>query len=259
MPRPKGRGFNSLPKEQRIDGRGRPICGALKGDGTYCQAAQLENGRCFNHGGRSLTGQAAPKYKTGTHSKVIPLRLKDSYEASREDEELLSLKEEIALCVAREQELLGMLESGESGAAWKELKKGLRQLRNARDRSDVKAGESAMQVILEVCDRGNLDFDIWDNIQGILALRMKLTEVENKRLLNNQQMISIDKMLSLVGIITGIFQKAVNTYVEGQAARNILADTTNGLRVIVAQRSDSQPLDAGKLLSAYSEVPSEPD
>ena len=45
------------------------ICGAKTRRGTPCLRAPMLNGRCSNHGGKSLKWVAHPNYKHGRYSK----------------------------------------------------------------------------------------------------------------------------------------------------------------------------------------------
>ena len=49
-------------------------CGAKTRRGTTCQRTPMENGRCSNHGGKSLQFVAHPNYKHGRYSKYSGIR-----------------------------------------------------------------------------------------------------------------------------------------------------------------------------------------
>lgn len=66
----------------------------------------MANGRCRIHGGATPGGFASPHFKTGRYSKVLPAALRDRYEQARGDEDLLSLRDELALVDARIGEVL---------------------------------------------------------------------------------------------------------------------------------------------------------
>ncbi len=85
-------------------------CGAKKRDGTPCKASAMKNGRCRIHGGLTPSGFASPQFKTGRYSKVLPEAMRRRYEVARDDEDLLSLRDEIALLDLRIIELLGRAE-----------------------------------------------------------------------------------------------------------------------------------------------------
>jgi len=48
-------------------------CGAKNRQGLPCKRAPMPNGRCSNHGGKSLKGFAHPNYKHGCYSLYDPL------------------------------------------------------------------------------------------------------------------------------------------------------------------------------------------
>jgi len=65
----------SLPLEHKNKTK---ICGAKTRRGSACRRAPMRNGRCSNHGGKSLAWFAHPNYKHGRYSKYsgIPEREK---------------------------------------------------------------------------------------------------------------------------------------------------------------------------------------
>jgi hypothetical protein len=91
-------------------------CGATTKSGKPCQAQAMENGRCRIHGGLTPSGFALPQFKTGRYSKVLPEALRHRYEVARDDEDLLSLRDEIALIDLRITDLLGKPPTDETWA-----------------------------------------------------------------------------------------------------------------------------------------------
>ncbi len=49
--------------------------GAKTRAGGACRRAAMPNGRCSKHGGKSLVGPAAPAFRHGRSSKLLPARL----------------------------------------------------------------------------------------------------------------------------------------------------------------------------------------
>jgi hypothetical protein len=45
------------------------VCGAKTRRGTACRRAAMPNGKCYNHGGKSLRWMAHPNFKHGRYSK----------------------------------------------------------------------------------------------------------------------------------------------------------------------------------------------
>jgi hypothetical protein len=56
------------------------ICRAKNRQGLPCRRAPMVNGRCSNHGGKSLKGLAHPNYKHGFYSKYDVFGIWISYE-----------------------------------------------------------------------------------------------------------------------------------------------------------------------------------
>jgi hypothetical protein len=90
------------------------LCGAKRRDGQSCQAPAMPNGRCRVHGGTSPAGIAHPLFKHGKRSRYLrdmPRELKAGYSASRKDDELTSIKEELAVQTALIQRRLADLKA----------------------------------------------------------------------------------------------------------------------------------------------------
>jgi hypothetical protein len=67
-----------------------PRCGAYaRTTGKPCKKAAMANGRCRNHGGRSLKGKESPKYKHGLRSKDYLAARKTANEINRILKELM--------------------------------------------------------------------------------------------------------------------------------------------------------------------------
>src|SRR5262249_46273923 len=85
-------------------GRGGPTRGALKRDGTPCQARPYANGRCRVHGGETPAGVASPHYRNGRRSKYLrdlPRDLRAGYKAALAGPEQTALVDELAVLEAR--------------------------------------------------------------------------------------------------------------------------------------------------------------
>jgi hypothetical protein len=98
-------------------------CGARTRAGTPCERAPMPNGRCHKHGGKTPRGVASTQFVNGRRSKDIPSRLTERYQEALVDDELLALRDDVALIDARLGDVLGRVDSGESGRIWAELGK----------------------------------------------------------------------------------------------------------------------------------------
>lgn len=89
-----------------------------------CGKPPLPNGRCEFHGGKSPPpGPTHPSYKHGRLSQCLPTAVAKKFNIAREDPELLSIRDDVALFDARRSIIAERLNTGESGASWELLQK----------------------------------------------------------------------------------------------------------------------------------------
>lgn len=219
----------------------KPQCGALTKSGKPCTVSPMPNGRCHKHGGATPSGVASASFKHGRFSKHLPERLAAEYAAARRDPELLAVREDIALLSARQCDLLGRVDTGESGEAWRSLLGAVREAQRCR-RSLSKAAEAAdfgaMREAAEelsgllagaqaLAAAGASDYAAWDEVKALSEQLRKLRESEAKRLVAMQQMVTQDAAAAMMGKVLLILR----TYVrDPETLRSISAD----LRRVVA-------------------------
>ena len=106
---------------------GQHRCQFVRKDGSQCGGVALRGtDRCKRHSYGSPAGPLNPAFVHGRHSKVLPVRLLERYQASLSDPDLLSMRDDIALVDARMQELLSRVETGESDNLWTGSKRRMR-------------------------------------------------------------------------------------------------------------------------------------
>jgi hypothetical protein len=189
----------------------------------------MPNGRCRFHGGMSLAGPAAPNFKTGRYSKYLPAKLLEQYHAAIADETLLELRHEIALVDVRIGEILGKVDTGESGHVWHDLREALRAFVDALSRRDAQRMREPLQRMQDLVSRGAAEYSAWDDVVELLEQRRKLVESERKRLVEMQQMMTNEQAMVLLAVVVDTIRKHVT---DRQALAAISADIT---RLVVAQ------------------------
>jgi hypothetical protein len=109
------------------------LCGAKTRAGTPCKRAPVRGrNRCNLHGGKTPRGAALPQFKDGQYSNILPVRLAARYEELIRDPEILRVRDDIALVVARVHELLSQLgeePSDDDRTIWSEILDGMEQHR----------------------------------------------------------------------------------------------------------------------------------
>lgn len=191
---------------------GRPICGATKKQGSgVCVRPPVEGrNRCHLHGGKSLAGANAPNYKTGRYSNdVATAALAQRYEAARKDTDMLSLREELALTQALIAESVRKLESGESGAAWKDAQRLYRQMVRALRDGDQQTATDTMNQLGRVIKDGVGYYAATQDVVRKQDHYRKLVETETKRMKDLRQMMSAEQAMDLLRQVGAIIKEEV--------------------------------------------------
>lgn len=202
-----------------------------KRTGKRC-GANAVTGRdvCYHHGGKTPQGISLPQTKSGRYSKHLPTRLLSTYEAANGDPDILALRDEVALIDARLAELLTRIDTGETGASWRELQEAFRELRIAL--KDRDPGESQLLLGLgDLIESGASDEAAWTEIRATLEQRRRLVESERKRLVEMQQMVGADQAMLLVRSLVA----SVREHVRDPA---ILRAITDDLGKLALARAD---------------------
>ena len=193
-----------------------------KRTGQRCrQSAMVGKTVCYHHGGATPTGANLPQFRAGRYSKYLPERLREKYQDAQQDPEILVLRDEIALADARLADLLTRVDAGESGALWKELKDLVDQLGKSVETLDLDGARVALRGLRDVMLKGHTDASAWQEIQAVLMLREHLVRSERQRLVQMQQMISVEQAMTLIAALTESVRRHVT---EPDALRAISAD-----------------------------------
>lgn len=149
-------------------------CGAKTRAGGSCANAPLSGSRrCKFHGGKALWGPANPSWKHGRHSQLVRTLkpLGAHYARALVDPDLLRLDDEIALTDARLAELL------------------------------ERAGREKTPAAI---DR------VWPEVEELIESRRRLVDTASKRLRDQHAMVSIDRVMALVGYVSAAVTKHVS-------------------------------------------------
>lgn len=176
-------------------------CGAKTRSGEPCKSPAMKNGRCRMHGGKHPKGIAHYNYKEGKYSKALPQRMREAYIDARDDPQLLEQREQIAILDARLLDVLGRVDTGESGALWGRLKERRVELLVAQRANDKTGQADAINAILSLIDQGHSDYRAWSELQGVLEQRKRIIESERKRLVEMQQMVTSQQAMGLISAL----------------------------------------------------------
>lgn len=177
---------------------------------------------CKLHGGHAARGIAHGNYKHGKFTKHLPVSLAAKYNAAREDKELLSLKDDIAIAEAREVELFEMIDTGESGKVWKKLQKAGDAFQRAYETGNSDKLMEVVQNIRSLVQEGQPSYSLWEELLYVQEHKRKLTETENKMLISKQQMITVEQLMIYAGVILDSIRTHVIKNTEKQVGAKIL-------------------------------------
>ena len=189
----------------------RTYCNAKTRSGGKCKNAPLNggNGRCRMHNGRAKGGMESPTYKDGRHSKYLPYPLADIYNEARNDEQLLSVKQEIALADTLIMAMLPNLETGESGQAWRQLSAILGAMRTAYAEADTHGMADGFNRAYGLINDRLAHYKTQDEILRTVDQRRKLVETEQRISLQGERAITIELFGALLGAIFGMIEAGV--------------------------------------------------
>ncbi len=164
---------------------------------------------CYNHGGASPRGFAHPSTKTGRYSKALPVKLAATYQAARQDPDLLALNDKVALVEVRLMQLLSRVEEGGGARVMARIDHAFNALRSAMQAQNKERTEAAWEELGASITAGKQDAAIWRDIISTLEAARRLSESERKRLVEAKYMLPIDTVMNFVGAVAGVLQDTI--------------------------------------------------
>jgi len=197
---------------------------------------------CHIHGGKSLVGIASPTFKHGRFSKSVPARLSESYHEILADPNRLALNNELAVLVARNEELLAALDSEGSARLYKRLRatmsamdRASQDTRTARERGNQEAENRHSQKQAELLNelrrmilRGASEAERWDELRENMDAQRKLAESERKRLVEAHQVATVEEIMAFMGSVLAILKKHITDKSVLRAIGNDVDALVNG-------------------------------
>lgn len=171
-------------------------------------------------------GFGHPRTKTGRYSKYLPTRLAARYEEAQADKKLLDLREEVALIDARLADLLNRVDTGESGASWKQAKSALEKFRAALLKDDPVERKVTFDSLKGTIEGGMADYEAWGEIHKLVEQRRKLVESERRHMEQMGQMVAVSQVMLLVAQLTALIRDNVPD-------RETRAKLSNGINRII--------------------------
>jgi len=202
---------------------GRQCTANSKQSGKRCRrAASPGKDVCPSHGSKSLEGPAHPNWRHGKRSQMLSrIGLGAAYEAAMADPNLGSLREQIALCEARIEELLERLTGESKSHHWQLAGRLIGECQNGTAPNRAKA-LARLQAVIEA---GARDEGTWAQLGEQMELRRKLTDTEGKNLERLHQTLTAEQAMALMSRLVVVIKRHVTD-------RGALAEISREMRVL---------------------------
>ncbi len=132
---------------------------------------------------------------------------------------------------ARLSDVLGRVDTGESGATWAKARDTYDALIDAMREHDAGKQSQSFRELDRLIGKGLSDYAAWREIQSLIEQIRKLSESEQKRLVAAQLMISSEQAMSFTVAMLSIIKQHVS---DRTVLNNIQLDVT----ALLSKRSE---------------------
>lgn len=199
---------------------------------------------CYHHGGKSLSGLASPRHKTGLYSKSIPVRLLGQYESLLAlGGDLFRLDDETATLTTLIQESLAKMETGESKEAWAKLQSlhsdmteiGAKPT-SEKTPEDAQLFNAYFAEMGKIINYGNMAYAARDEVVALVENKRRLVSDERRDQAAKYQVMSFDRVLLLLTAMAGSFKQSLEKHLDDDKSRRvILSDTQTFLDRVISE------------------------
>jgi hypothetical protein len=151
----------------------------------------------------------------------LPQSVADRYREALNDDELLSMRDEVALLDTRLGELAQELEVGDSQELWSALQITYEGMIDAHAKGRTRDMAQALVNIGNLIEQGADKWSTWQAICDLMEQRRKLVESERRRLVDLQQYITAERAMLLITAVVKIVARHID---DRKTLRLISAD-----------------------------------
>lgn len=161
---------------------------------------------------------SSPQFKTGRHSKYLPARLLSVYQDSLADEQLTSVKADIALLDSLIMENIQSLDLGSNAQFWELALEQIKWARQGYKQESYGMLERALDELEALADQRRLHFAAEKELREKLEQRRKMVETDGKLSLQGERAITAGELI----IFMTAFVDLINRKVPDAKQRNDL-------------------------------------
>lgn len=179
------------------------LCGARTRSGQPCRARPVSGReRCRMHGGSSPRGRAHPSFRSGRYSRDLPTALAARLAEAEADERLVELRDEIALVDV----LLGQVvkAAGEGVDVLAQLRAIVAAVHEVAAVRGTDDEDAAVARLLAAASGSAAGVDAWGSALALVERRRRLVQTEARRLAELDQMITVERALTLVSAVAAV-------------------------------------------------------
>lgn len=152
---------------------------------------------CRVHGGNAAVGSDHPRFKHGGYSQYMPERLFQKFSEQEKDENLLNLRQELALMQTRIAEVLEDFDEGGSREFWLRLK----HYKDKYNEADVGERAHWRNMIFDTIELGVEEVAKWEEIGDQVERKRKLVESEHRRMKDLQAIMTMDQVNEMMALV----------------------------------------------------------
>ncbi len=211
--------------EFRDDGKKRCLAWLREQDRQCNSFAARDLDVCMSHGAAAVKlGPSNHNWKHGRYSRVVPRNLKEKYEESVTDPDILVQRDSIALCDARIGELLEQIEDSPA-PAWKDARRVLDKVRTALRKQDSESMAEHLETLDEMIASATSVDRTWEKIFQAMKRRGDSVEQERRRLEAMKSYITAPQVVALATRMVDLAARYIDD-------RNKLAKFVDEVKVI---------------------------
>lgn len=253
--------------EEWPEGRCPYHCRSTLEDGSLCVLPPLSNGHCYKHGGAIQTGLK----RYWENSSVAQLRAgnldggdRAVYEMALADQDILSMRSDLALIEVRLHQLLEEADSWKSEDLLKEIRTEIKRIsremraavmkikRGTVSISSAKTAKTKIDRLVNECDnlldlvaltelsvlvdQGTSSYSTWREIDDLLKRRKATSDSEQKRLIESRKMVSADQAKAIIATVMEKMTETVQANCDQQTSRRILSAFANDVRKVIGEQ-----------------------
>ncbi len=143
------------------------------------------------------------------YNEELPERLQKYYQSAARDNDLLNMRDDIALIEAGIQDSVRRLSTKDPGELWIKARMTYRDLVLALRMQDDRESTRLMTLLGNTLEIGYTDALAWQDIERKQEVKRKMVDTERKRMMDMQQVITTEDFMKVVGSLVDSIRRRI--------------------------------------------------